>query len=68
MMLPGISGAELAKIVREKIPGIKIIIASGYSEEMAKQGLDNSDDFEFIAKPYSLGNLTKKVFDVLNKQ
>lgn len=68
MMLPGISGAELAKIVKEKIPGIKIIIASGYSEEMAKQGLDDSTDFEFIAKPYSLGNLTKKVFDVLNKQ
>lgn len=68
MMLPGISGAELAKIVKEKIPGIKIIIASGYSEEMAKQWLDDSTDFEFIAKPYSLGNLTKKVFDVLNKQ
>lgn len=68
MMLPGISGAELATIVKEKIPGIKIIIASGYSEEIAKQGLRNSDEFDFISKPYSLGNLTKKVFDVLNKQ
>lgn len=68
MMLPGISGAELANIVREKIPEIKIVIASGYSEEMARQGLKNSDDFDFISKPYSLGNLTKKVFDVLNKQ
>ena len=68
MMLPGISGAELASIVKKRIPDIKIIIASGYSEEMAKQGISNSADFEFIAKPYSLGNLTKKVFDVLNKQ
>ena len=67
MMLPGMSGAELAAIVKEKIPGIKIILASGYSEEIARQGLSNSDDFDFIAKPFSLGDLTKKVFDVLNQ-
>ena len=67
MMLPGMSGTELAAIVKEKIPGIKIILASGYSEEIARQGLSNSDDFDFIAKPFSLGDLTKKVFDVLNQ-
>ncbi len=67
MMLPGMSGAELAILVKEKIPNIKIILASGYSEEIARQGLSDSSAFEFIAKPYSLGDLTKKVFDVLNK-
>lgn len=67
MMLPGMSGTELAAIVKEKIPAIKIILASGYSEEIAKQGLSNSDEFEFLAKPFSLGDLTQKVFDVLNQ-
>lgn len=67
MVMPGISGAELAKIVKQKIPEIKIILASGYSEEIAKRELAGSDDFEFIAKPYSLGDLTQKVFDVLDK-
>ena len=66
MVMPGKSGAELAAIVKEKIPDIKILLASGYSEEIARRELAGSDDFAFIAKPFSLGDLTKKVFDVLN--
>ena len=65
MVMPGISGTELAKLVKEKIKDIKIILASGYSEEIARQELKSSDHFEFMAKPFSLGDLTKKVFDVL---
>ena len=29
---------------------------------------DTYNDFDFITKPYSLGDLTAKVFDVLNKE
>jgi len=67
MVMPGMSGAELAGIVRQKIPEIKIILASGYSEEIARRELASSQNFEFMAKPFSLGDLTKKVFDVLNQ-
>lgn len=67
MVMPGISGAELTKIIKDKIPAIKVILASGYSEEIVRQELDNFDDFDFITKPYSLGDLTAKVFDVLNR-
>lgn len=68
MVMPGMSGAELSGIVRSKIPQIRIILASGYSEEIARRELATSQDFEFMAKPFSLGDLTKKVFDVLNKK
>ncbi len=68
MVMPGMTGAELAKKKKEKMPSVKIILASGYSEEIAKKELAASSDFSFIAKPYSLGDLTKKVFDVLNEQ
>lgn len=68
MVMPGINGAELASRVREQIPEIKIILASGYSEEIARCELAGSQDFEFMAKPFSLGDLTKKVFDVLNSK
>ena len=67
MVMPGMSGAELTKAIKEKIPHIKVILASGYSEEIVRQELDNFDDFDFITKPYSLGDLTAKVFDVLNR-
>lgn len=68
MVMPGMNGAELAVKVREQIPAIKIILASGYSEEIARRELAGSQDFDFLAKPFSLGDLTKKVFDVLSKK
>ena len=64
--MPGLSGAELAKIVKNKISAVKIILASGYSEEIARKELSGDENFEFIAKPYSLGDLTQKVSDILN--
>ena len=68
MVLPGISGAQLTNRVKEKHPEIAVILASGYSEDIARQEVDNTNEFDFIAKPYSLGNLTEKVFDVLNRK
>ena len=67
MVMPGISGAELTKQLKNKLPNLKVILASGYSEEIVRQELENFDDFDFITKPYSLGDLTAKVFDVLNR-
>ena len=66
MVMPGLNGAELAKITKNKLPNIKIILASGYSEEIARKELSGSEEFEFIAKPYSLGDLTQKVVNILN--
>ena len=66
MVLPGLSGAQLTNKVKEKLPNISVILASGYSEDIARKEVDNTNEFEFITKPYSLGDLTAKVFDVLN--
>lgn len=65
MVMPGMSGADLAKVMKEKQPDTLIILASGYSEEIARKELAGSSDFYFIGKPYSLGNLSKKVMEVL---
>ncbi len=68
MRMPGMSGAELATILHEKYPEILIILASGYSEEIARKELAGSQDFFFIAKPYGLDDLNKKVKTVLAKK
>lgn len=65
MVMPGMSGTELAAEIKKRIPDIKIILASGYSEEIVRRELKSSDGFEFIAKPYSLGDLSRKVSDIL---
>ena len=67
MVLPGLSGAQLTNKVKELHPSIAVILASGYSEDIARQEVSNTNEFEFITKPYSLGDLTAKVFDVLNR-
>lgn len=67
MMMPGMSGAELAKIMKEKNPQTIVILASGYSEEIARKELAGSQDFYFISKPYGLDDLNKKVKEVLVK-
>ena len=41
MVMPGLNGAELSEQVKQQIPGIKIILASGYSEEIVKQEVEN---------------------------
>lgn len=67
MMMPGMSGADLAKIVHEKQPDTIILLASGYSEEIARKELAGSQDFYFISKPYSLDGLHKKVKEILEQ-
>ena len=68
MVLPGISGAQLTNQVKKIMPDLLVILASGYSEDIAQKEVDNTYQFEFITKPYSLDDLTAKVFSVLNNQ
>lgn len=65
MVMPGQNGIELAKQVLEMLPNIKIILASGYSEDILKGEFTEVDNMSFIPKPFSLSDLTQKVYEVL---
>jgi len=54
VVMPGMSGIELAQTIRSKWPAIPIILTSGYSHVLAEAG---GQDFEFIHKPYSMESL-----------
>jgi PAS domain S-box-containing protein len=61
VVMPGRSGVELARLARERFPDLPVLLASGYSEEVAKGA---ASDFEILAKPYgpdSLGEALAKV-------
>jgi signal transduction histidine kinase/DNA-binding response OmpR family regulator len=56
--LPGMSGVELVKQARVKRPGLRIVIASGYSTESA----DNAElpkDVTYLPKPYNDSQLKR---------
>jgi two-component system cell cycle sensor histidine kinase/response regulator CckA len=67
MMMPGMDGGTLARLIRVERPEIKIILISGYSEEIARGDLAAGQDFHFLPKPFSLGQLATKVKDVLEQ-
>jgi two-component system cell cycle sensor histidine kinase/response regulator CckA len=67
MMMPGMDGGTLARLTRVERPEIKILLISGYSEEVARGEITDTDNFHFLPKPFSLGQLVAKVKDVLKE-
>jgi PAS domain S-box-containing protein len=56
VVMPGISGVELARQLRKRLPGTPILLASGYSDET----LDGATgDLELLRKPYNAASLAR---------
>ena len=49
IVMPGMTGLELAATVRDRHPHLPILLASGYSEEIVGSG---PREFEVLGKPY----------------
>jgi signal transduction histidine kinase len=61
-----LSGIELARIARQRRPGIKVLMTSGYSAQQSAAEPDGCE-FESIAKPYHLAQLGCRVRQVLDR-
>ena len=55
VIMPGISGIELGRKVREIYPDMPIVLTSGYSHVLAEHG---TYGFDLLHKPYSLDQLS----------
>jgi len=67
VVMPGMTGKELAEVMKVKIPGVKILYMSGYTGEIiAQHGILEKDVF-FIQKPFTKEELTRKVRDLLDR-
>lgn len=56
VVMPGMSGIELAKEIRRRHPDLPVILTSGYSHVLAQSG---TDGFELLRKPYSVEELSR---------
>jgi CheY-like chemotaxis protein len=60
MVMPGgLTGSDLARIVRERKPNLKVIFSSGFSAETVAP--DFNEHSEFLAKPYRPNVLAQRV-------
>ncbi len=61
LMMPRMSGAELASQLRRQLPGIQVVYTSGYSDAVMAQVLAQDPEAMFIQKPFTPSDLTKHV-------
>ncbi|MEA3018077.1 MAG: hypothetical protein QOI38_2799 [Sphingomonadales bacterium] len=64
VVMPDRSGVELARIVGERWPGLPVVLATGYSEEVLGGA---ASEFEILAKPYGADSLSAALGRALNK-
>ena len=67
VVMPGISGCELAATLRKNQPDLKVLFLSGYTEEdIVSRGI-LSDGSAFLNKPFSPASLVAKIRQVLDR-
>jgi len=64
VVMPGMGGLELGKIVREKWPNLPIVLTSGYSHVLAEK---SRHGFPLLHKPYSVDGLAESLAEARRK-
>jgi two-component system cell cycle sensor histidine kinase/response regulator CckA len=66
VVMPEVSGPELASRVRSIRPAMPVLYMSGYTEDKFESYVENKEAFEFIQKPLNPETLATKVREVLD--
>ena len=67
MVMPGMSGRELAERISAKRRDIRVLFMSGYTDNVITSGGMLQEGLAFLQKPFSPGALVQKVREVLNQ-
>jgi len=66
VVMPGMSGVQLAAEVSRFSPGTRVLLCSGYTRDALAQGGGLPAGVAFLPKPYSLATLLEKVGEMLS--
>ena len=66
VVMPGMTGSELADLAREQVPHLKVLYTSGYTRNAIVHGGRLDAGVEMIAKPFTYAALAQKIRDVLD--
>ena len=64
VVMPGMTGVAMAKVLRQRRADLPVVLTSGYSDELAENGYDG---FEFLAKPYSADQVSRVLMKAMLK-
>ena len=65
VVMPEMDGPTLLKELRRRDPAVKVIFVSGYAEEAFQKNLPEQEQYEFLAKPFTLKQLVSKVKEIM---
>ncbi|UEM01638.1 response regulator [Skermanella rosea] len=66
VMPGGMNGLVLARRVRDRFPGVPVLLTTGYTDEAAVPGADRSG-MDILNKPYRRGDLAERVRSALGE-
>ena len=67
VVMPRMSGRELAERITALIPDLKVIFLSGYAEDAVAHHGVLDDNINFLAKPYNRDDLLTLIREVLDR-
>jgi len=62
---PGLRGTQLADEVQRRLPGLSVLLMSGYSSELLEADRDSPPGWELLRKPFSRQELARAINRVL---
>jgi len=67
VVMPGMSGGQLADDIRRRFPSCRVLFMSGYNEDMAIRHGQLARNDAFLQKPFTPRILARKVRDILDQ-
>ena len=66
MSMPGKSGLDVYREIKESTPSVKVLLTSGYRDDEKLDQLIRSYNDGFIQKPYTISELSGKLSELLS--
>ncbi|MBD3180586.1 MAG: response regulator [Candidatus Latescibacteria bacterium] len=67
IVMPGESGGELLEVIKKLSPEKPVLISSGFNRDRVDEKMLESEEIEFIQKPYSMDELGIEIGKLLKK-
>jgi len=67
VVMPGMNGFELAEQVMQKYPQLKILLVSGYTDNVSASNAQTEFFNKVLSKPYKFSELAQRVSVLLNE-